>query len=357
MFNCSEDVLAHHDQEVTLPQADRTEMRGRRDANRGRLKRGLDKNKRPAPYEFASQGSYAMKTMTRHPEYDYDIDDGAYFDRGVLVGERGAEMSALQARQMVRGALDDGSFRTPPEVRKNCVRVYYTAGYHVDVPVYRRVSTTDVWGTVTYHHELASSDWKRSDARDVTKWFEQQNTIQSPDTDNGRQLRRIVRQIKRYARSRDSWRGQILSGFGITKLVTESFCSNATREDAALYDTMKAIRDRLSWNLVVVHPVTPNENITNGNDDPRARYLRERLAEAVDNLAPLFDYGCTRTKALKCWDKVFATTFFSDRGEVAAKSASSLLRAPSNAPAAAPFTFPNVARIDDKPRGYGSCGG
>src|SRR5262249_36820625 len=60
---------------------------------------------------------------------DYDIDDGVYFDKGVLVGDRGAEMSALQARQMVRDALDDGSFKTPPEVRTNCVRVYYEAGF------------------------------------------------------------------------------------------------------------------------------------------------------------------------------------------------------------------------------------
>jgi hypothetical protein len=357
MFDCSDDVLAHHDQKVTLPQADRTEMRGRRNANRDRLKRGLDKNKKPAPYEFASQGSYAMKTMTRHPEYDYDIDDGVYFDKGVLVGERGAEMSALQARQMVRDALDDGSFKRPPEVRNNCVRVYYTTGYHVDIPVYRRVYMTDTWATATYYYELASTNWKRSDARDVTSWFEQQNAMQSPDTDNGRQMRRVVRQIKRYARSRDSWRGQILSGFGISKLVTECFCPNATREDAALYDTMKTIRDRLSRNLVVNHPVTPSETITNGSDDARARYLRERLTEAVDNLSPLFDYACTRSKALKCWSKVFATDFFSQRGEPAANAAASLLRAATPAPAATPFTFPNAPRIDDKPRGYGSCGG
>ena len=73
-----------------------------------------------------------MKTMTRHAAKDYDIDDGVYFDKEDLVGERGAEMSALQARQMVRDALDDGSFKKPPEARKNCVRVYYEAGFHVD---------------------------------------------------------------------------------------------------------------------------------------------------------------------------------------------------------------------------------
>lgn len=315
MHDCAKDVLAHHDEKVTLPQAERTAMRDRRNANRDRLKKGLKEQEKSAPREFKSQGSYAMKTMVQHPAKDYDIDDGVYFDMDVLVGERGAEMTALQARQMVRDAIDDGSFKTPPEVHKNCVRVIYEAGYHVDVPVYRRVVTKDAVGNETCHHELASSDWKRSDARDVTDWFETENNAQSPDTDNGRQLRRIVRHIKKYARSRDSWGNQILSGFGITKLVTECLRGDADREDKALHDTMKAIRDRLNGSLIVKHPVTPGETITKGDNDASARFLRDRLTEAVDNLAPLFDADCTREKALKCWDKVFNTTFFSDRLE------------------------------------------
>ncbi len=91
-------------------------MRDRRDANRDRLKKGLKSNNKPAPREFVKQGSYAMKTMVQHPDKDYDIDDGVYFNKEDLVGDRGAEMSGLQARQMVRDALDDGSFKTPPEV-------------------------------------------------------------------------------------------------------------------------------------------------------------------------------------------------------------------------------------------------
>jgi hypothetical protein len=357
VFNCSNDVLAHHDQKVTLPQSERDEMRERRNANRDRLKRGLAKSGNPGPREFVSQGSYGMKTMTQHPEKDYDIDDGVYFDRDALVGARGAEMTALQARQFVRDAVDDGSFARPPEVRNNCVRVYYAKGYHVDMPVYRRIVYRDARGDLYYYYEVASTEWKRSDARDVTAWFEEENNTQSPDKDNGRQLRRIVRQIKKFARSRESWKGQILSGFGITKLVTECYLGNANREDVALYDTMKAIRDRFDWKLEISHPVTPNETITKNAADARARYLRDRLTEGVNTLTPLFEVGCTRATALKCWDRVFATTFFSDRVDIAAKATPSLLRAPSVGVPAGPFTFPNAPRIDDKPRGFGSCGG
>ena len=356
MFDCSKDVIAYHDDKVTLPQAERTTMRGHRDANRERLKRGLKNAGKPAPREFVSQGSYGMKTMTQHADLDYDIDDGVYFDKDALDGQRGGAMSALQARQFVRDAVDDSSFARPPEVRNNCVRVYYAKGYHVDMPVYRRIVYRDARGDLYYYHELASTDWKRSDARDVTAWFEEENSSQSPDNDNGRQLRRIVRQIKKFARSRESWKGQILSGFGITKLVTECYCGNVNREDMALHDTMKAIRERLDWSLEISHPVTPNETITKDAKDARARFLRDRLSEAVSTLAPLFEPSCTRANALKCWDRVFATTFFSGRADIAAKAAPSLLRAPSVAPAT-PFTFPNAPRVDDKPRGFGSCGG
>ena len=249
MFDCSKDVLAHHDEKVTLPQAERDEMRERRNANRDRLRRGLKNAGKPAPREFVSQGSYGMKTITQHPEFDYDIDDGVYFNKDDLDGQRGGAMSALQARQFVRDGLDDNSFNRPPEVRNNCVRVYYVAGYHVDMPVYRRIVYRNSQGDLCYYHELASTDWRRSDARNVTEWFERQNNSQSPDTVNGRQLRRIVRHIKKFSRSRESWKGQILSGFGITILVTECYSGNIDREDAALYYTMEAVRVRLDTNL------------------------------------------------------------------------------------------------------------
>lgn len=310
MFDCSKDICAYHNDDVTLPRADQTAMRDRRDRNRERLEKGLAKAEDPAPDEFVKQGSYAMKTMCRDADNDYDIDDGVYFHKADLVGERGAEMTSLQARWMVRDAIDDGKFKRAPEVRSNCVRVFYEKGYHVDLPVYRRVVTETVFGEEVHYELAASSGWKRSDARDVSDWYEDQRAASA----DGIQLRRINRDLKKYARSRYSWRGTILSGFGISVLTTEKFRANV-REDKALYDTMVAIRDRLNWNLQVSHPVTPGDTITSGPDDAKARCFREKLTEAIDTLAPLFDADCTREKALKCWDKVFATTFFSGRLE------------------------------------------
>lgn len=310
MFDCSKDVRAYHDQDVTLPKSEQDAMRDRRESNRTRLRNGLANAGKSAPIEFVSQGSYAMKTMVRDPDNDYDIDDGVYFRKEDLVGDRGAEMTSLQARQMVRDAVDDGKFKKPPEVRSNCVRVFYEKGYHVDLPVYRRVVTETAIGDEVHYELAASSGWKRSDAREVSNWYEDERAKSA----DGLQLRRVNRDLKKYARSRHSWRGSILSGFGITVLTAERFHAD-DREDRALYDTMVAIRNRLNGNLEIAHPVTPGDTITSGADDAKARSFREKLTEAIDTLAPLFEANCTREKALKCWDKVFATTFFSERLE------------------------------------------
>ncbi len=305
MYDCSKDVRAFHDQRIVLPTDEQTAMRKRRDANRDRLLAGLARNGNAAPLEFVKQGSYAMRTMLQHPKNDYDIDDGVYFDEADLVEPRGGEMSASEARWMVRDALDDGSFSTPPEVRKNCVRIQYAAGYHVDMPVYRRRPDGNGW-----IYELASSSgWHRSDARDVTEWFEHELAA----TGQTYLVRRLVRYLKKHARSRDGWCSKILSGFGITTLVVEQRRIHLSRDDRALYDTMEAVRDRLQWDLSVAHPVTPGDHLTSGDADPKAIYLRDRLTEALDALAPLFEADCTRKRALACWDEVFGTDFFSAR--------------------------------------------
>ncbi len=180
MKNCHEDMIAFHDEAVTLPPKERAEMRERRNTNRKRLKSGLQRDGEPKPIECRSQGSYAMRTMVQQPDKDYDVDDGVYFDKEKLKGSQGGDKSAADAKEMVRKALHDDSFKRPPETLKNCVRVYYDAGYHVDVPVYRRVVEENWAGQEEERFEIAGTDWKRSDPQAVTGWFLSENKRQSP---------------------------------------------------------------------------------------------------------------------------------------------------------------------------------
>lgn len=310
MRQCHSLVRLFHDQQVQLVGAQRTDMRERRDTNRERLKKGLEKNGKSRPLGCHTQGSYAMHTMVQDAANDYDIDDGVYFTADDLNGPRGAPMSSLDVRDMVCSALQDDRFSKAPEVRKHCVRVYYNEGFHVDVPAYRVTTVKDAWtGRETKRYELASTSWRESDPRAVTQWFRDANKDLSPDQKGGGQFRRIVRLLKRFARSRDSWKSKTTSGFMLTKLASEVFVAADGQDDVSLRETMKAIEARLQWNKVIEHPVL-DENLSK-DDDPRPEFLRSKLAENLEHLRVLDESGCTHEQAMSAWDKVFNTDWFS----------------------------------------------
>lgn len=346
MYDCAKDVLAYHNDKVTLPQAERTAMRNRRNSNRDRLKRRLKEREEPCPDKFIKQGSYAMLTMVQDEDNDYDIDDGVYFTQASLRDDDGKDMRPAAARQMVCDALQDNRFNKAPEVRRACVRIYYNEGYHVDMPVYR-IRESDG------EYELANGDkWVVSRAADVENWFYDTNTQLSPDETNGRQFRRIVRLLKKFARSRKRWKDKVATGFTITKLAAEEYLADEFREDRSLRETMQRIYDRLQVSLEVAHPVTPGTNLTTGPDDTSTAYLRDRLGEALDDLRVLDDEDCTHKKALGAWDRVFNTDFFSKRAtsEESKSTADSSLLKP--AAAASGFTFPDKPVKPNKPAGF-----
>lgn len=309
LANCHEDIVSYHNDDVTLPKAEQDAMRERRDAGRTRLKGGLEKDKNPSPSEFASQGSYSMRTMVQDPESDYDIDDGVYFRYRDLLSD-GSAMEPAQVRQMVWKALQhDERLKEKAKIRPNCVRQDYPEGYHIDIPVYRERPNDQA------HFELASGDsWTAADGRAVTTWFNGiVGALNSGEMD-GNQLRRVVKLTKKYARSRSAWKKQVTSGICITKLVVDNFVPHENRDDSALYSVWTKIRNYLHQSLRVNHPVIAGTTVSKGDNDSEVAFFRDKLNEAVQTLAPLLNESCARTDALSCWDKVFNTSYFSRRG-------------------------------------------
>lgn len=304
MYDLNKEIVDFQNKKVSLNDKQQGVMRGRRDANQKRLAKGLKANGGPSILRHVAQGSYAMYTMTQDAANDYDIDDGVVFDKEDLKGNQGAYLSHLDARKMVRHAVDDGSFKTAPEIKTNCVRVHYDAGYHVDIPVYRQLDDGSL--------ELASSTWKGSSPKEVTTWYNTAVIKQSPDFTNGRQMRRDAKLLKIFSKSRSSWKQQAPSGLAISSLIDEKYVSDAERDDKSLYHTMVAIRDRLILDLQVWHPVRTAEELTNGYDDAKTKFFRDKLDKAIDDLSILFESTCTRLDALKAWDKVFDHQFFKD---------------------------------------------
>lgn len=303
MFNCHDDMSQFHNEYVRLTIAQRDQLDAHRTANRTRLKDGLAKLKRPAVHHFVPQGSREMKTINQHPDRDYDLDDGAAFLQSDLVKSDGTAMTPLEAREMVRDAIQDSKFKRAPEVRENCVRVYYEEGYHIDIPVYRIPDPKQPDSI-----ELASGDsWRKADPIGVTEWFKDANQAKSPDQVNGGQFRRTVREFKMYTRSRKDWR--LPSGLAISKLSDERYAKVDARDDEALANLLKATLQRLEYDLTVKHPVL-NEMITTGNADQKMVDLRTNLRKAVDALKVLSEPNCTRLQALQVWEDVFNHSYW-----------------------------------------------
>jgi hypothetical protein len=311
-IDCHAAMKAYHRDEVTLSLGQQQDMRKRRDAGRTRLENGLNTAGKPQPRDVRSQGSYQMRTMVQDADNDYDIDDGAYFLKDDLTSVFGLPLSPAAARQRVCDALKwDGRFKKEAEVKNNCVRQAYAEGYHIDVPVYRIVVVQDEEGNDVEQFQLASGDeWIISDARAVTKWFNNLVGELNEGEADGSQMRRITKLTKKFAR-RSDWKAKTTSGITISKLVVDHFVPSTDRDDKALRQTWQAIYDALKESTVVEHPVV-DKNLSEEGNAP-VTFFHDCLKEALEELEVLDTANCTRAQAREAWDEVFDTDYFSDQ--------------------------------------------
>lgn len=308
MKDCSNDVLNYHDKRVTLPKPVQDSLRANRNANRDRLKRGLEKNDHPKPSKFIIQGSYGMKTMKQHPKKDYDIDDGAAFETVNLVNTMGNPLTPRQAKERVRDALiAGGGLSTAPVIKRNCVRVDYADGHHVDIPVFRL--STSIWGVEK--REFASGDeWKDSDPTGITDWFKTTEKNTHKDGESEPQLRRLVRLLKMYACN--NLDKEALSGLLLTVLAAEMHRSYNFREDDAFRSLLRNVRSRLRYDRKVYNPADSSEELTRDSDSGKIDKLIQQIDSSLKTLEILDDPDCTQIEARKAWDRVFKSDFFSE---------------------------------------------
>lgn len=308
-INCHSEMTGFHRDNVTLSNKQQGEMRTRRDAGRTRLENGLNEARKPQPKEVQSQGSYQMRTMVQDDDNDYDIDDGVYFASDDLRDDAGVALMPLAARQRVCDALVwDGRLKHEATVKCNCVRQAYAAGYHIDIPVYRIVTSKDEHNEPVEYYELASDDeWVRSDARAVTRWFNGLVGELNAGESDGSQMRRITKLTKKFAR-RAGWKSKTTSGICITKLVVDHFQFSADRDDKALRETWKAIDKKLQKSTEIDHPVLDTKLAPDGDEE--VTFLRDCLSSALKTLEVLDKSDCTRVEARELWDDVFDTDFF-----------------------------------------------
>ncbi|MGJ8652599.1 MAG: cyclic GMP-AMP synthase DncV-like nucleotidyltransferase [Opitutaceae bacterium] len=309
MYNYNKQIQKYESEKVAIGNDVRSMLRNNRKANQERLSKNIPEDK---PIQgFQKQGSYAHWTMTQNEGNDYDIDDGVLFNKEDLVTSQGNEMSPLQVRDMIADALTDDKFNKQPERLKNCVRVFYKAGHHVDVPAFR-LSEKLLGGEKC---EIASSEWRASDPKQINAWFDGKVLDYKKSRDGkGLQFRKMIRLLKRFCRSRQSW--NMPSGLILTMLASEKM-PNYERDDECFYYLLKAINERLKYEGLRAYNLSDDslfgpEELTKSADDTDMRSLRDRSGEAIDKLKVLHDADCTQEQARKAWDWVFKTDGFFD---------------------------------------------
>lgn len=330
MFDASKELNTFYENHVRLGTKLRNELGGYRDLNLQRLADGLKTlgDKKGVVYktyvDSKNQGSYAMHTLNQCEHTDYDIDVAVIFEKDDLPD------SAVDARVRVRDALLEkcSNFTKEPEARKNAVTIWYADGYHIDFAVYRR--RTDWLGTTVIEH-AGGDEWTSRDPMAYTDWFTKQVDSKSPPTlfqtvlgmsvsvPKG-QLRRIVRFVKAFARSRSAW--ALPGGIIITSLVCEVYKPHTSRDDVALVETLKALLARLQGSIEVENPVQQGVYFTSSDRKRReVERLRDMLEEKLPSLDVLSQASCTPKQAMGAWDRIFWHRYWSDAKKDLARSA------------------------------------
>ena len=319
MYDVSSRLKDFYDNHVRLGSDRRGKLAEHRDLNLDRLTGGLGdlaaETGRPhnSFSYWRNQGGYAMHTLNQATDNDYDIDVAVVFDKADLPND------PLQARQRVRDALAKRctNFTKEPEARHNAVTVWYQDGYHIDFAVYRTWQEFNGFQFIT-KIEHASSTWKERDPMQVNDWFTKVVTEKSPTyqpligrvpTVSPQQMRRIVRFVKWFCRSRTSY--NLPGGMIISTLVSESYVSDDHRDDISLYKTLEALKNRLAYNTRVYSPVDASAELTASTEHlNQVKRLKKELDKNFSKLAILNRNDCTAEQANSAWDWIFNHSFW-----------------------------------------------
>lgn len=296
MFDLSNEMEKFYKRFVVLSSEVQSDLQEKKKLNIKRLKEGLvkynlDNNKDYKIAEVITQGSIAMKTIVQNDSNDYDIDVAVVFDSRNLDG-----LGSIAVKHMVVDSLKMvyTGFKKDPEALINCVRVYYSDGYHVDIAVYRR--TTGYDGSYSYEH--AGSEWRGRNPSSINSWFRDEVKRK------GQFLRKTIRLLKMFSKSRNDW--QMPGGLIQSVLCDEKFPTGYARLDETFYHCIKGIRDRLIIYKDVINPIDFSSSlILKQRDREKIENLKSRLDTSIDRMQPLFEESCTKQTAMNIWRDFF----------------------------------------------------
>ena len=248
------------------------------------------------------QGSYKMATQVRPPhKEDFDIDLGLYLEWSGAA-QTGPQPSVL--RSSVQRSLQAYAANFPDDVKEvvapksRCLRIVYTGGFHVDVPVYHLEPTRGVRTLAT------SSGWEASDPKAVVTWF--QNFVEEPYRSA---VRRCVRYLKAWAALKVPAAARP-SSIVLTVLVAEA--AQAIRgtglpDDELFAAIVAQISARLGRSTAVPNPADRNEDLMRLDRQSAATFSNE--VASLTSQAARATVAQSPMAAAMLWQDAFAHLF------------------------------------------------
>jgi hypothetical protein len=275
-------------------------LREKKDIIVRRVKKHLEKNKRPQCTEFI-QGSYKMKVGICAVEgLEYDIDVGLRFSFDE------SEYAPATVRGWVFEAVDGHTEKV--EEKPSCIRVVYADGYHVDLVCY-------AWWDDDHdqeQHRLAheSKGWRAADPPGLVQHVKDAREPFADTSDTATQtdqFRRIVRYLKRWNdhampfESKDKPAGIALV------LLTKEHLSNprtswdGTSDDRAALEQVAQAAENAVGRISIAKPTPEYEDLFGGISDKGMTSLKKRFGELRQALvdaknAPDVQTACKRLR-------------------------------------------------------------
>lgn len=279
--------------EIAISNTKKENLKISRNSIRQDIKTWFSDNDKRKP-SFCCQGSYAMKTLINPiNDNDYDIDDGAYIN-GYEKEDVFKWPSPSTIHKWIKDAVEERT-STGTVDKDTCIRVNYSKGYHVDIPMYICKD-----GKAYLAHK--SKGWTVSDPQNFTKWF--LNKVEDDDK-YGEQLRRIVMYLKAW---RD-YKENPLKGIEITILATNSFEKYEGRDDKSLKHTIDNIVCKIEKDFHCYKPVEPWEDLFEDASDTRKDLIISGLKNCSNNLENALKEVNEKTASEILRSKVFGTRF------------------------------------------------
>lgn len=305
MYDLSTEFRKFYYDKVVLPTSEKTKLRDKKKLNIDRLKSGLDdyNEDNKTSYEVLEtreQGSVAMSTVTQNDSNDYDIDVAIVFDKDNIDGIGHREIKNIVVDALKRKCTN---FKSDPEALKNCVRIEYNDGYHVDFAIYRKSDD----GNDLYEH-AGSTQWEERNPATINDCFS------SEINDKGTSLREVIRLSKMFCKSRSSWQ---MPGGLIQSVICDEKFHDYDRMDEMFYQTMCDVRDRLNNSIEVYNPTDSTKSLLlKDKDRNEMNNWKNRLTDKLAKLDILFDEdNCSEKKAKDVWYDFFQHDFWKSSSE------------------------------------------